>query len=88
MLLVLLQGPSSTVQRELIMMILRILGTHHEIRERKSKFSEGRKPVVGLRGRLHPANKFPWKLFYLSSYNSTGPCFSNRMIIWKSNASA
>lgn len=63
MLFVLLQGPSSTVQGELIMMILKVLGTHHKIRERKSKYYEGRKPVVGLKGRLHPANKFPWKLF-------------------------
>lgn len=75
MLFVLLQGPFSTVQPELITVVLKVLGTHHKIRERKSKFSEGRKPVVGLKGRLHPANKFPWKLFYLSSYNSTGPCF-------------
>lgn len=45
------------------MMILKVLGTHHKIRERKSKYYEGRKPVVGLKGRLHPANKFPWKLF-------------------------
>lgn len=75
MLFGLLQGPFSTVQQELIMMVLKVLGMHQKTRERKSKFSEGKKPVVGLKGRLYPANKFPWKLFYLSSYNSTGPCF-------------
>lgn len=35
---------------------------------------------MGLKGRLHPANELPQKLFFLSSYNGIGSCFSTELL--------
>lgn len=61
-------------------MILKDLGIHHKLTKEEKKYFEGKKPVVGLKSRLHPAIKLPYKLFILSSYNGTSSCFSTEWL--------